>query len=795
MHARLFHAALLVLSLACTVTPSFAYLNDGADGGPHRKINELALAAFTERAAGDPAFSLYSLMPTAVKLGFTPGKDAHPFAVEGYTVTQSGDFYPEDRSGIAEYLANTAALAGYAPTYIVEQKTLRPVSWWITEGGYTADEPEIYMSLRHFYDPQAKGVANFSGNRNVSYLTDISDSVLANWVGGVMNPCVDAKRWGLNESRYSWKDGQLMLAKAQAPDAGNDFRRLAYGKAWRCLGESMHLLADMTVPAHVRNDAHPGKAGFISDPYEDYITARIVEHNGNIASLDPALAQQINNCATPEQLFDVVAGYTNRSFFSEETIAGVDVVIKKLLENANGQPMYLTPKINHYAFFNGGIQDGSGVYRDGNKNIIITRTKEGKLSIASTVSWQASLLIPLAIAANAKLLELSLPRVGVRVDGYDAVNGVVKFYAVGFARDATGLWNATPTTGVAAMSSGAVVTVEVGGKRSVCWLPVKTVATGVLAVPAAPLLAGILAPYVQKGVLSLNHPDITVTVGLDMGGILVTSPVYTLPSLSISPATWNGAIGVPCALQAVPPVPGARYVWNFGDKSAPLSINGSSKCTHAYAKAGVYTITVQLYDAAKKLLGSTKATATVGAFAGANVMNLLRKSTRMDVSLRSSMVFTDGGTTKTSYSSMGIDSNNVGLKWGPAGFSCMLSQKQGSSATELAITGTLSTDGRTLHTVMASRKYTNFDGWISTTLVGFTELTLETVVDGVDPANIDHLVFAVRGAKTSGHVSAATNGAYHDDLGEKFRQSATPTYSTADPKQLPEAVVVFYLAR
>ena len=130
-----------------------------------------------------PAFSLYTPAPTAVKLGFTPGKDAHPFAVEGYTVTQSGDFYPEDRSGIAEYLGNTAALGGYAPTYIVEQKTLRPFSWWITEGGYTADEPEIYMSLRHFYDPQAKGVANFSGNRNVSYLTDISDSVLANWVG------------------------------------------------------------------------------------------------------------------------------------------------------------------------------------------------------------------------------------------------------------------------------------------------------------------------------------------------------------------------------------------------------------------------------------------------------------------------------------------------------------------------------------------------------------------------------------------------------------------------------------
>ncbi|MHB0936008.1 MAG: PKD domain-containing protein [Armatimonadota bacterium] len=795
MHTRCFLAMLLVLSMVCVITPAVAYLNDGADGGPHRKINALALAEFAKRAAGDPAFSLYTLSPTAITLGFTPGKGEHPFAAEGYTVIQSGDFYPEDQSGVTEYLANTAALAKYAPTYIVEQKTLRPFVWWITEGGYTADEPEIYMSLRHFYDPLSKGVANFSGNRNVPYLTDISDSVLANWVGGVMNPCIDAKRWALSESRYSWKDGQMMLTKAQVADAAIDFRRLAYGKAWRCLGESMHLLADMTVPAHVRNDAHPGKAGYISDPYEDYVTARIVEHNGNVATLDPALAHQINNCTTPEQLFDVVAGYTNRSFFSEETIAGVDLWIKTLIENANGQPMYPAPKINHYTFYNGGIQDGSGVYRDGNKNVIITRTKEGKLSIASTAPRQASLLIPLAIAANARLLELSMPRVGVRVDGYDAINGLVKFHTVGFTRDAAGVWNTTPLANFPGSSSGAVVTVVVNGKQSVSWLPVKTVAPGVLAVTAAPLLTGILAPYAPKGVLSLDHPDITMTVGLDMGGILVTSPAYSLPKLAISPATWTGAVGAPCTLQAIPPVPGVRYVWNFGDKSAPISVNGSSKCTHAYAKPGVYIITVQLYDAKNTLLGTAKATATIGATAGADVRTLLRKSIRVDVGLSSTMLFNIEGKTSTRYSSIGIDSNDVPLNWGPTGFSCVLNQKHGGSTTELTITGTISTDGRTLHSISANRKYISNDGWISVTQVALNEMVLETVVDGVDPANIDTLVFAVRGAKTSGHVGVATVQTHHDELGAKSAQSTTPTYSTADPKQLPEAVVVFYLAR
>lgn len=555
----------------------------------------------------------------------------------------------------------------------------------------------------------------------------------------------------------------------------------------------MHLLADMTVPAHVRNDAHPGKAGYISDPYEDYVTSRIVEQNSDVKTLDPALAAQVNACTTPEQLFDVVAGYTNRSFFSEETIAGVDLVITKLLENKTGQPMYLTPKINHFAFYNGGIQDGSGVYRDANKNVIITRTKEGKLSIASTVPYQAARLIPLAIVANAKLLELSLPRYGVRVDSCDAANGQVKFHAVGFARDATGGWNATPTRDFPGMSTSALVTVAVGGKQSAYWLPVKTVLTGGLTVPIAPLLTGILAPYAPKGALSLSHPDISLTVGLDMGGILVNSPVYTLPQLSISPATWNGAAGMPCALAATPPAPGARYVWDFGDKSKPCS--GAANCSHNFTKVGVYTIRVQVYNAANTLLGTAQATATVGAVAGGNVWELLRKSTHVDVGINSSMLFNISGTQSTRYSSIGVDSSSVPLRWGPTGFSGAQNSRDALGSSDVAISATFATDGRTIHTITANRKYISSDGWISTVQVALNELTLETVIDGVDRAHIDTLVFAVRGTKASSHVGAVSSTTIHDTLGEKSRQTTTPTYSMADPNKLPEVEVVFYLGK
>jgi hypothetical protein len=38
--------------------------------------------------------------------------------------------------------------------------------WWVTEGGYTVDEPELYASFRHFYDPRHAEMGT------AAYLTD-----------------------------------------------------------------------------------------------------------------------------------------------------------------------------------------------------------------------------------------------------------------------------------------------------------------------------------------------------------------------------------------------------------------------------------------------------------------------------------------------------------------------------------------------------------------------------------------------------------------------------------------------
>ena len=55
--------------------------------------------------------------------------------------------------------------------------------------------------------------------------------------------------------------------------------------AWRSLGETMHLIADMSVPSHVRNDSHPELewTQFITDKYradsyEEFVDQQVVEN-------------------------------------------------------------------------------------------------------------------------------------------------------------------------------------------------------------------------------------------------------------------------------------------------------------------------------------------------------------------------------------------------------------------------------------------------------------------------------------------------------------------------------------
>lgn len=432
----------LLVSLTALLPHSgaLAYSNDGVaqkmQGGPHRKINELAFGRFLASRVPPELLAVLSRYDLNTQV-----------LIAGQRVTKPTDFSRAEGPGLGT------------------------VRWWVVEGGYSADEPEIYNSFRHFYDP-----LSLSG---VPYLTDHVETLMAGLcfpgqatVGLVRPeatvkgtaahpvPKVDAVHWALSgaggegePNPYCWQAGlnQMRVAfLSRGPD-----KAAATAHAWRALGETMHLLADMTCVPHVRNDSHPGRAfgeylpgsntwvahaagvnhdknlGLLrNDPYELLTTETVVGQAAK-SPLGTGLRQSLASCRTPEQVFDRVARYTNAHFFSADTISGS--FQGKAYHNLNGQRDYPQPKLEACAY-----DKATGYLSqvvDGRKLRLLHSSwlKPGgwaevnngvKLAIPC-VQDQASVLVPLAVAANARLAELYVPRVRVVLDSYDAAKATV----------------------------------------------------------------------------------------------------------------------------------------------------------------------------------------------------------------------------------------------------------------------------------------------------------------------------------------------------------------------------------
>jgi len=171
---------------------------------------------------------------------------------------------------------------------------------WLRHGGFSADEPEVFQSLRHFYDPfLAAGVA---------YLTDAFPNSGA-------NPQINAKSWALDNPGNAWSWEQGKQAWRAGFEGSAEDRQAAFAKAFRCMGETLHLVADMVQAAHVRNDAHPA-----FEPVEDTLTGADVEALAG-GPVDPRVTYE---GLTVYEVFDALAKFTNEHFYSHETIYNAD---------------------------------------------------------------------------------------------------------------------------------------------------------------------------------------------------------------------------------------------------------------------------------------------------------------------------------------------------------------------------------------------------------------------------------------------------------------------------------------
>ena len=207
---------------------------------------------------------------------------------------------------------------------------------YFRDGGTQEDIP-LGRTIRHFHDPLKKwNSAGFKGGGLSSLLWAQAQSNFQGAYGG----------------DRSWKKARTMFYEGlTVSDRGTREKRLVY--VFQSLGQIMHLIADVSVPAHVRNDIHVfpyellgHQVGSRWQTYENWAKRRITSNTTgvlNFVGVMPAtdiFDRAIKATAAPvaiSALWDTdtytgadirtatgfnigLAEYTNANFFSEDTI-------------------------------------------------------------------------------------------------------------------------------------------------------------------------------------------------------------------------------------------------------------------------------------------------------------------------------------------------------------------------------------------------------------------------------------------------------------------------------------------
>ena len=163
---------------------------------------------------------------------------------------------------------------------------IKPVeAEWIIKGSIEEDEPAT-RCYNHFYDPSTgKGLSN-------GKYKFIPGTPAPDWA---LNPA--KQNFYLFAGDYSW---QRAIYSYQQGD---------YKRAFISLGHILHLLEDMAVPAHTRNDAHER-----GDPYEKWASKNNQQIKVNLKDLQKQECNSLKDC------FHKLATYSHNNFFSKDTI-------------------------------------------------------------------------------------------------------------------------------------------------------------------------------------------------------------------------------------------------------------------------------------------------------------------------------------------------------------------------------------------------------------------------------------------------------------------------------------------
>ncbi|WP_346859223.1 hypothetical protein [uncultured Draconibacterium sp.] len=394
----------------------------------HPHINEMIVEGFAKRYVmfdyNPPRFKNYKFHLNIKKY-------------KGNYISKSGLFHPNDYSGftadqksMADDMVKTM-LEGAMPissTY-EEKEGAFTAQGWIQHGGFSADVPEIHASLRHFYDP--------TRNENDRYLTDeVNNAAMLKLQSYLINPEINGVDWALGdkagtgvfEQNYSWENGKKYM-KAALEEINPEKRDNYMAKAWRCLGETLHMIADNGCPPHVRNDAHP--LGNV-DPYEEYIEATDVRLF-NTGKIPEEQRKAFVKSETARKIAHELAVFTNENFFSNETISGDSKKLRDVKQIAHPNYVYASPKLQNMVYEDEYYDSQVGenqVFHCTDKWIFsvwnIGRTTAPYID-GKCIQSQAKVLVPTIVEAGINVMKLYIPELTVKITDIDEDGNVTGF--------------------------------------------------------------------------------------------------------------------------------------------------------------------------------------------------------------------------------------------------------------------------------------------------------------------------------------------------------------------------------
>ena len=183
-------------------------------------------------------------------------------------------------------------------------------------------EDDAPRFLNHFYDPVSGAGLSMFGRAWVpaARWAESPEEQLAvayNWQGAVQGAAgmgAILRPSQLAASDFTWQRSLIEYAHGDKE------------RALRGLGQVLHLLEDMTVPAHTRNDPHPPKETFgeelgDNDPYETWSHLFTRE---NTVLANTLTGQQPARFSSLREYFDSLAGHTNAHFYSDDSIGAYE---------------------------------------------------------------------------------------------------------------------------------------------------------------------------------------------------------------------------------------------------------------------------------------------------------------------------------------------------------------------------------------------------------------------------------------------------------------------------------------